>query len=98
MSSTPAATSRRSSGLAIASLVVGILALVGSIAWLGLVLGPIAAFMGSRARKRITSSNGAIGGGGAASAGVSLGVISFLVSLAWFLFFRFAIAPMFTMI
>ena len=98
MSNTLESTDRRSNGLATAALVVGVLALVGSIAWLGIVLGPVAAFMGSRARKRIASRNGAIGGGGAASAAVTLGVIAFLVSLGWFLFFRFAIAPMFTMI
>lgn len=98
MSNTIASSGSRTSALAIAALVVGILALVGSIVWLGLLLGPVAAFMGSRAGKRIASSGGKLGGSGTASAGLSLGVIAFFASLAWFLYFRFFIAPLFSML
>ena len=98
MANTLASAGSRTSALAIAALVVGILALVGSIVWLGLLLGPVAAFMGSRARKRITSSGGKLGGGGIASTGLTLGVVAFFASLAWFLFFRFVMAPMLTML
>ena len=88
----------RTSGLATAALIVGILSIIGSIAWLGLLLGPAAAFMGSRAGKRIATSDGKLRGSGRASTGLTLGVIGFVASAAWFLFFRFAIAPMLTML
>ena len=84
----------RTSALAIASLIVGILAIIGSIAWLGLLLGPVAAFIGSRAGKRIAASDGKLRGAGMASNGLLLGILAFFASAAWFLYFRFAIAPM----
>jgi hypothetical protein len=88
----------RTSGLAIAALVVGILAVIGSIAWLGILLGPAAAFMGSRAGRRIAASDGKLRGAGMASAGLLLGVLAFFASAAWFLYFRFAIAPLISLI
>ena len=88
----------RTSRLATAALIVGVLALIGSIAWLGLLLGPVAAFMGSRAGKRIAASDGKLRGAGLASTGLLLGILAFFASAAWFLYFRFAIAPMFNMI
>ena len=72
----------RTSGLATAALVVGILSVIGSIAWLGLLLGPVAAFMGSRAGKRIAASDGKLRGSDRASTGQALGVIGFIASAA----------------
>src|SRR6266702_1573325 len=69
--------SQRTDGLAIASLITGILSLVCCV--LGVVLGPAAAVMGFISRGRITASNGTIGGGGLAIAGV-----------VWILIFAFS--------
>ena len=65
----------RTDGLAIASLIVGILSLLCC----GVILGPAAAIMGFISRNRITQSGGAIGGGGLAMAGLILGVVGFLL-------------------
>src|SRR5487761_969775 len=48
----------RTDGLAIASLVIGIIGLVCSFGCLGIVLGPTAAIMGFISRQRIPSSVG----------------------------------------
>lgn len=77
--------SRRTDGLAIASLITGILALVCCV--LGIVLGPAAAIMGFISRGRITSSGGTVGGGGLAIAGLILGVIGFIGGIVWILIF-----------
>lgn len=77
---------RRTDGLAIASLVVGILSLVCFLACLGVVLGPTAAIMGFVSRQRISSSGGALGGGTLATIGLILGVFGFVVSVGWFIF------------
>jgi hypothetical protein len=74
----------RTDGLAIASLVVGILSLVCTVACLGVVLGPTAAIMGFISRQRITSSGGALGGGTLAVIGLVLGVVGFIASVGWF--------------
>lgn len=47
---------KRTDGLAIASLIIGILSLVCSVACLGIILGPVAAIMGFIARQRVVSS------------------------------------------
>src|SRR6202521_5390551 len=60
----------RTGGLAIASLVIGILSLVCAIGCLGIVLGPTAAIMGFISRQRINSSGGALGGGTLAVVGL----------------------------
>ncbi len=65
----------RTDGLAIASLIVGILSLLCC----GIILGPAAAIMGFISRNRIAQSGGAIGGGGMAMAGLILGVVGFLL-------------------
>jgi hypothetical protein len=65
----------RTDGLAIASLIVGILSLLCC----GFLLGPAAAIMGFISRNRITASGGAVGGGGLAMAGLILGVVGFLL-------------------
>jgi len=77
--------SQRTDGLAIASLITGILALV--CCFLGVVLGPAAAIMGFISRSRITASGGTLGGGGLAIGGLILGVIGFVAGIAWILIF-----------
>ena len=74
----------RTDGLAIASLILGILSLVCSLACFGIVLGPAAAIMGFISRQRIASSGGALGGGTMAVIGLVLGVIGFVASVGWF--------------
>lgn len=76
---------QRTDGLAIASLVIGILSLVCTIACLGIVLGPTAAIMGFISRQRISSSGGTLGGGTLAIVGLILGIVGFVASVAWFL-------------
>jgi hypothetical protein len=74
----------RTDGLAIASLVIGIISLVCFLACLGIVLGPTAAIMGFVSRQRISSSGGALGGGTLATVGLILGIVGFVVSVGWF--------------
>ncbi len=74
----------RTDGLAIASLVIGIISLVCFLACLGIVLGPTAAIMGFVSRQRISSSGGALGGGTLATVGLILGIVGFIVSVGWF--------------
>ena len=80
----------RTDGLAIASLVTGILSLVCCFALLGVILGPVAAILGFISRNRITQSNGTLGGGGLAIGGLILGVVGFIASVGWFFFFDIA--------
>jgi uncharacterized protein YqgC (DUF456 family) len=80
------AVAPRTDGLAIASLVIGILAIVCSIACLGIILGPVAAIMGFISRQRINASNNTVGGGSLALVGLVLGLVGFLISVAWFFF------------
>ncbi|HEV2140875.1 MAG TPA: DUF4190 domain-containing protein [Candidatus Dormibacteraeota bacterium] len=81
---------QRTDGLAIASLVVGIVSIVCSIACLGIVLGPTAAIMGFISRQRISSSGGAMGGGTLAIVGLVLGIVGFIASVGAFFFIIFA--------
>jgi hypothetical protein len=76
--------SPRTDGLAIGSLSVGVLSLVGAVGCLGVLLGPAAAFMGFIARQRVTASGGAVAGGVMAIASGILGIIGFVLSVAWF--------------
>jgi len=76
----------RTDGLAIASLVIGIVSIPCSLACLGIILGPVAAIMGFISRQRVSASGGAIGGGGMAIAGLILGLIGFLLSVGWFFY------------
>ena len=78
--------SPRTDGLAIASLITGILSLVCCFAVIGIVLGPVAAIMGFISRGRITASGGTLGGGGLAIGGLILGVVGFLASVGALLF------------
>jgi hypothetical protein len=75
---------KRTDGLAIASLVTGIISFVCSFFCLGVVLGPTAAIMGFISRQRIATSGGMLGGGGLAIAGLILGIIGFIASVAFF--------------
>ena len=77
---------QRTDGLAIASLVIGIISIVCSVGCLGIILGPTAAIMGFISRQRINTSGGALGGGALATIGLVLGIIGFLVSVSWFFF------------
>ena len=76
----------RTDGLAIASLVIGIISIVCSIGCLGIVLGPTAAIMGFISRQRIATSGGAVGGGTIAIVGLALGIVGFVASVGWFFF------------
>src|SRR6266513_2414358 len=80
--------SQRTDGLAIASLITGILSLVCCV--LGVVLGPAAAVMGFISRGRITASKGSVGGGGLGSGGRVVGVIGFSGGVVWILIFAFS--------
>jgi hypothetical protein len=74
----------RTDGLAIASLIVGIVSLICSFACLGVIAGPAAAIMGFIARQRIATSGGTLGGGTLAIIGLILGVIGFIASVGFF--------------
>jgi uncharacterized protein DUF4190 len=77
---------QRTDGLAIASLVIGIISIVCSIGCLGIILGPTAAIMGFISRQRISTSGGAIGGSTLAIVGLVLGIVGFVASVGWFFF------------
>lgn len=77
---------QRNDGLAIASLVLGILSIICSLGCLGLILGPAAAIMGFISRQRIATSGGAVGGGTLALIGLILGILGFVISVAVFFF------------
>lgn len=67
-------------GMAIAALVVGILGMVGTCAYgLGAIISPIALFLGRASMKRITASQGRIGGHGLAMAGFILGIVGTVI-------------------
>lgn len=76
----------RTDGLAIASLVIGIVSIVCSLGCLGIVLGPTAAIMGFISRQRIATSGGTMGGGTLAIVGLVLGIVGFVASVGWFFY------------
>lgn len=78
---------RRTDGLAIASLIVGIASLLCSWICLGVLLGPTAAIMGFISRQKIAASGGTIGGGAMALVGLILGILGFLGSVGFFLLY-----------
>ena len=83
----------RTDGLAIGSLICGILSLVCF--WplcLGILLGPAAAIMGFISRQRVAASGGTVGGGGLALAGMILGVVGFLASAGWAIAYIFIVS------
>ena len=81
---------QRTDGLAIASLVIGIISIVCSIVCLGIVLGPTAAIMGFISRQRISTSGGALGGGTLALLGLILGIVGFVAGVAAFFLYIYA--------
>ncbi len=81
----------RTDGLAIASLICGIVGIVCFFLCLGVILGPAAAIMGFISRQRVAASGGTIGGGGLALAGLILGIVGFVASVVWFFIFIFLI-------
>lgn len=81
---------QRTDGLAIASLVVGIISIFCSILCLGIVLGPTAAIMGFISRQRIATSGGVLGGGTMALAGLILGVVGFVCGVIAFFLWIYA--------
>lgn len=85
-------------GQATAALIVGILSIVASVTCLGLLLGPSAIYMGSKANQRIAASNGARGGKGFARAGLILGIVGTLAGIAWFISFYSAVASLMSLI
>jgi len=78
----------RTDGLAIASLILGILSLLCC----GFILGPAAAITGFISRNRIAASGGAIGGGGMAMAGLILGIVGFVLWIILAIFYGSAIS------
>jgi Domain of unknown function (DUF4190) len=82
----------RTDGLAIGSLIAGILSLICF--WpfcLGILLGPAAAIMGFISRQRIAASGGSVAGGGLAMAGLILGIVGFLASAGWAIAYLFIV-------
>lgn len=76
----------RRDGLAVASLVFGIVSIACFFICLGIVAGPIAAIMGFISRQRIGTSGGTLRGSTMATVGLVLGVIGFVVSVIWFFY------------
>ena len=68
---------------AIASVILGVLSVVGCLAWLGLPLGVPAILLGARAHKDIRRSAGLRAGYGLATAGIVLGSIGSTLFFAW---------------
>ena len=79
-------SAQRTDGLAIASLVIGIVSIVCSVICFGIILGPTAAIMGFISRQRIATSGGMMGGGTLAIVGLVLGIVGFIASVGWFFF------------
>ena len=82
-----AAAAPRTSGMAIAALVVSIVAAVGIFCYgiLGVILGAVALFLGLRARREIRASGGALGGYGLAQAGWIIGLCAAILGALYFI-------------
>ncbi len=83
--SQPAWQGPKFSGMAIASMVCGILSITCT-GFLGIVLGPIALGLGLTGRKAIAGSNGWKKGDGMAIAGIVTGVIGIILSIVYLIF------------
>jgi hypothetical protein len=68
---------------AVASIILGVLSVIGCLAWLGLPLGVPAVLLGARAHRDIRRSAGMRGGHGLATAGIVLGSIGSTLFFAW---------------
>jgi Flp pilus assembly protein TadB len=71
--------------MAIGALVCGILSITCA-GFLGIILGPVGLALGTRSRRRISESGGALRGEGMAQAGIVLGIIGIVVSIAYLVF------------
>ena len=78
--------SPRTDGLAIGSLIAGIVSIVCAFMCLGIIAGPAAAIMGFISRQRIATSGGMMGGGTLALVGLILGIVGFVASVGWFFY------------
>jgi len=78
----------RTDGMAIASLVVGIVAAVGIFCYgvLAIILGPIAIYLGLRSRRQIKASGGVLGGYGLAQAGWIIGLCAAILGALYLIF------------
>lgn len=77
----------QTNGLAITSLVLGILGLLGNCFCFGGILSPVALVLGRAGMKKSDSSGGQVGQRGLAKAGFILGIIGtiiFAILIAWF--------------
>jgi len=86
----------RIDGLAYVALVTGVVSLAFNLFLFGLpalLLGPAAAIMGYVSRRRVTNSQGTLGGGGIALAGLLLGVVGFAISIAWLFLIVVVLGP-----
>jgi len=75
----PAVTAGKATG-ALACGIIGLLLC-------GVILGPVAIYLGTQAKKEIRSSNGRLKGEGMATAGIVMGVIAvigFVISIIYF--------------
>lgn len=81
---------RRNSGMAIVSLVFGLLSLLSSFAGIGLLFGVLALTFGLTAKKHIRTTPG-LTGSGMATAGVVLGAIALAVGIAALVIFGGAV-------
>ena len=72
----PGTTRQRTSGLAIGSLVCGILSLMVVCCGISIVLGPVAIVLGIMGRREIARSSGMVSGDGMALSGLILGAVS----------------------
>jgi Domain of unknown function (DUF4190) len=79
-------------GLAIGSLVVSILGLLGNCFCFGGILSPVGLVLGFMGKKKADNSGGAVGGRGMALAGIIIGALGTLIFVAWVAFFIYAIA------
>lgn len=75
--------------MAIASLVVGVIAAVGVFCYgiPAVILGPVALFLGLKARGRIKAAAGSVGGGGLAMAGWITGLAALILGLLFLIVF-----------
>jgi hypothetical protein len=75
----------RNDGMAIASMVLGIVAIVFSflpgIGWLSLICAIVGLILGMNSKRKIRESNGQLGGAGMATAGIVLNIICLVLYL-----------------
>ena len=87
----PAPATQKTSGKAIASLVLGIIATCLAV-YLGILLGIVGLILGILGMKEVNRSNGAVTGKGLAIAGIILSSIGIVVQLVIVIFFSAIIA------